>query len=154
VYAASEGTLTWAGLRGATGNLVTIAHPDGVETGYAHLSRFAPNLHVGDHLGTHQLVGYVGSTGRSTGPHLHFSAKKSGAFFDAETLLKTAERELPDTERPQFLKVRADLDAQLDAIPPAQTMPVARGPAETSAPTGHDGAPTPRASASARRPRR
>ena len=86
VGAASFGTVSFIGTAGASGNLVKVMHPGGVETGYAHLSRFAEGLKVGDKVKRMQLVGYVGSTGRSTGPHLHFSASRNGAFFDAETL--------------------------------------------------------------------
>jgi Peptidase family M23 len=139
VYSAFRGVVSFVGPHGATGNWVGINHPNGVETGYAHLSRFAPGLKVGDKVGTHQLIGYVGSTGRSTGPHLHFSARKNGVFFDAETLQLDGERPVPVVDRQAFLAAKADLDRRLDAIPlpeppPEQPKPVAASSAAPSAP--------------------
>lgn len=144
VYAAYRGVVIFVGPHGATGNWVGINHPNGVETGYAHLSRFAAGLKVGDKVGTHQLVGYAGSTGRSTAPHLHFSARKNGVFFDAETLQLDGERPVPVVDRPAFLAAKADLDRRLDAIPlpeppPEQPKPVA---AAGSLPAGAPEAPS------------
>lgn len=129
VYAAYRGTVDMVGPAGASGNLVTVNHPGGVQTGYAHLSRFAPGIKHGDVVGTHQLVGYIGSTGRSTGPHLHFSAKKDGKFFDAETLQLDGERVMPAIDRPAFLAFKADLDRRLDAIPLPEPPPEKPKPA-------------------------
>lgn len=117
VYSAFRGVVDWVGPAGPSGNLVTVMHPNGVQTGYAHLSKFAPGLKMGMKVGAHQLVGYVGSTGRSTGPHLHFSAKKDGKFFDAETLKFGGERVMPPVDRAAFAEVKAELDKRLDAIP-------------------------------------
>lgn len=118
VYASYRGTVSFVGPHGAHGNWVAIVHPDGTETGYAHLSKFARGLKVGDQVRAHQLIGYVGSTGRSTGPHLHFSARTNGTFFDAETLLTPPATAVPEAERHAFLKVKAELDQRLDAAPP------------------------------------
>ncbi|UQA63677.1 M23 family metallopeptidase [Polyangium aurulentum] len=148
VYAAYKGTVDWVGPAGPSGNLVTIMHPNGVQTGYAHLSRFAPGIKVGMKLGSHQLVGYVGSTGRSTGPHLHFSAKKDGKFFDAETLQFNGERVMPPSDRAAFLEVKAELDRRLDAIPlpeppPEKPQPVAAAAAPTGTSAPAEGAAGP-----------
>ncbi|HPT47360.1 MAG TPA: M23 family metallopeptidase, partial [Candidatus Rifleibacterium sp.] len=117
VGASSFGTVTFVGFAGATGNFVRIAHPGDIETGYAHLSRFAEGLKVGDKVKRLQLIGYVGSTGRSTGPHLHFSAKRAGKFFDAETLNLDGLRTLDQKERPQFEQTKAEYNKLLEAIP-------------------------------------
>jgi hypothetical protein len=91
-------------------------HPGGVETGYAHLSRFAEGLKVGDKVKRLQLIGYVGSTGRSTGPHLHFSASRDGKFFDPETLNLDGMRNLNTQERESFKPIMAKYDPLLDGI--------------------------------------
>jgi murein DD-endopeptidase MepM/ murein hydrolase activator NlpD len=132
VYAAYKGVVTFVGPHGPTGNWVGIDHPGGIETGYAHLSRFAPGLKVGDKIGTHQLVGYVGSTGRSTGPHLHFSARRNGVFFDAETLRLDGDRAVPFGDRQAFLATKSELDRRLDAIPLPEPPPDLPAPAPSA----------------------
>ncbi|MCC6525845.1 MAG: M23 family metallopeptidase [Polyangiaceae bacterium] len=129
VYAAFRGTVESVGPAGASGNLITIQHPGGITTGYAHLSRFAPDIKVGTKVGTRQLIGYVGTTGRSTGPHLHFSAKKDGQFFDPQTLRLDATKLLPVADRGTFLTVRGELDGRLDAIPLPEPIPEVEKPA-------------------------
>lgn len=121
VYASSYGTITKRGDYGANGNFIAIAHPNDYETGYSHLSRFEPGLKVGDKVERMQVIGYVGSTGRSTGPHLHFSAKHKGAFIDPESLKLDALTVLPAAERATFAKVRQQYDELLEAValPPA-----------------------------------
>jgi murein DD-endopeptidase MepM/ murein hydrolase activator NlpD len=128
VYASYRGVVDWAGPHGSHGNWVAIVHPDGIETGYAHLSRIVPGLRRGDRVRAHQLVGWVGSTGRSTGPHLHFSARKDGVYFDAETLLARADHPLPEADRAAFLAAKAEADRRLDAIalPAGAAVPAAR----------------------------
>jgi murein DD-endopeptidase MepM/ murein hydrolase activator NlpD len=116
VGAASYGTVSFASYIGPTGNLVRIDHANGIQTGYAHLSRFAEGLKVGDKVKRLQLIGYVGSTGRSTGPHLHFSARKNGDFIDPASLNLDAMRTLSKENRGAFAEVKARYDAKLDAI--------------------------------------
>ena len=78
VFAAFEGTLAFHGNGNDYGNVIRITHSDGRETRYAHLSRFAPNLKVGMAIKAGDLIGYVGTTGLSTGPHLHFELYAGG----------------------------------------------------------------------------
>jgi hypothetical protein len=150
VYAAYRGVVDFVGPNGPTGNWVSITHPNGVETGYAHLSKFAPGLKVGDKVGTHQLIGYVGTTGRSTGPHLHLSARKDGKFFDAESLKFDGERVLPAVDRQAFSATKADLDKRLEAIPLPEPPPQAPKPAAAApAAQGSQAAPAQAAAAPA-----
>jgi murein DD-endopeptidase MepM/ murein hydrolase activator NlpD len=130
VFAACHGSVESVGDSGPSGNLVTIRHADGIITGYAHLSRFAPRLAPGQSVETRQLVGYVGSTGRSTGAHLHFSAKRNGAFIDPLTLKLDGDRVLPRIARMELEEERAPLDKMLDSIPlPAAAVVSAARPA-------------------------
>jgi len=139
VGASSFGTVSFIGYAGPSGNLVKIDHPGGVETGYAHLSRFAEGLKVGDKVKRMQLVGYVGSTGRSTGPHLHFSAKRNNEFFDAETLNLDSMRVLPAEERAAFADTKRKYDALLDSIAlPAPLEAAPAPPAAAQADAAHD----------------
>jgi hypothetical protein len=140
VGASSYGTVTFVGFAGPTGNFVRLSHPGDIETGYAHLSRFAEGLKVGDKVKRMQLVGYVGSTGRSTGPHLHFSAKRAGKFFDPETLNLDGLRTLAQKERGQFDQTKAEYDKLLDAIqlPPALAAPAQPKPAASTIAEGDE----------------
>ena len=101
-------------------------------------SRFAPGLKRGDKVGTRQLIGYVGSTGRSTGPHLHFVAKKAGKFFNPMTLDLDGEYVMPAGDRPAFLELKAALDKRLDALvlPEPPPEPVAAAPTPSALPSG------------------
>jgi murein DD-endopeptidase MepM/ murein hydrolase activator NlpD len=80
VRAAAAGTVAFAGERGGYGNLVIIRHPDGAETYYAHQRDLS--VRTGQPVSAGQLVGTVGSTGRSTGPHLHFELRRDGRPVD------------------------------------------------------------------------
>jgi murein DD-endopeptidase MepM/ murein hydrolase activator NlpD len=133
IYASSYGTITKRGDYGPNGNFVAIQHDHGYETGYSHLSRFEEGLGVGDKVKRAQVVGYVGTTGRSTGPHLHFSARKNGAYIDPETLQFDALSVLPPEERADFAKVRAQYDEMLDAV--ALPPPLAAEPAPATTAT-------------------
>jgi murein DD-endopeptidase MepM/ murein hydrolase activator NlpD len=132
IYAAFKGKVTLAGNAGPCGNMVQIDHPGSIQTGYCHMSKFAPGIKDGAQVGTKQLIGYVGTTGRSTGPHLHFWAKKDGVFFDAETLHLSGLHPLAPEEREAFGAKKTELDARLDAIPmPEPPPPPAAGAPDT-----------------------
>ncbi len=77
IYAARSGKVTVATYGGTYGNYVTINHGDGFSSLYAHMTRYV--VHKGDTVKKGQLIGYMGSTGRSTGPHLHFSIFYNGS---------------------------------------------------------------------------
>ncbi len=132
IGASAPGKVSFIGPAGPSGNLVKVAHEGGYETGYAHLSRFAEGLKVGDKVGRLQTVGYCGSTGRSTGPHLHFTVKKNGEFIDPESLNLDGMRVLPPSHREAFAEVRTKYDALLDAIPLPAAPTAAPPPPEPS----------------------
>lgn len=80
VYATALGVVTGAGWRGSYGILVQLHHAESYETRYGHLSRLA--VQAGQIVEPGQLIGYVGSTGRSTGPHLHYEVRRGGRAID------------------------------------------------------------------------
>jgi murein DD-endopeptidase MepM/ murein hydrolase activator NlpD len=82
ILAAGDGVVNHVGWYFNYGRTVKISHADNFETLYAHMSRFAVGLTPGMHVHTGEVIGYVGSSGRSTGPHLHFSAIVDGQFVD------------------------------------------------------------------------
>ena len=82
VVAAFAGMIAFAGDGGTFGNLIKMTHPGGTETRYAHLSAFAEGIKAGKNVGAGELIGYIGTTGRSTGPHLHFELYEAGEAVD------------------------------------------------------------------------
>ena len=116
VYATAPGTVKSVGDGGPCGNMVQIDHPGGLTTAYCHLSRFAPGIHAGQHVEGRTLVGYVGQTGRVTGPHLHFAVKRGDTFIDPLAMKLDGVKTLPTKDRSAFQKVREARDAELDAI--------------------------------------
>ena len=96
VGAAAGGTVIHAGPAGTYGNLVTVRHANGFETRYAHLS--AVDVNVGDTVQAGQDLGKVGTTGYSTGPHLHFEVRRDGQTIDPAPLL-SLNRSSPRTTR-------------------------------------------------------
>src|SRR5262249_52984546 len=135
VYATASGVVTSVGNDGPCGNKIEISHPGGITSVYCHLSRFAAGLHVGQHVESRQLIGYVGQTGRVTGPHLHFGIRPAGAFVDPMTLRLDGVRVVPRSARDGFDRRRAELDAELDGIP----LPAPGGPPVAAQPPGEEG---------------
>lgn len=80
VIATSDGVISMAGWDGGYGLLVSIAHGGGVQTRYGHLSRL--NVAVGQAVARGDVIGFVGSTGRSTGPHVHYEVRVNGVAID------------------------------------------------------------------------
>ena len=133
IYATAAGTVTSAGDSGACGNMVMVRHANNLSSGYCHMSRFAAGLHVGQHVEARQLVGYVGATGRVTGPHLHFIVKRGDTFIDPLSLRLDGVRVLPPSQRDEFARRREELDVALEAI----VLPASNGAAHGDA--GDDG---------------
>lgn len=80
IQVVKSGRVTFAGWNGGYGNYVVVDHGNGLQTAYAHLSKI--NVSVGQQISARQVIGKVGSTGMSTGPHLHFEVKKNGNFVN------------------------------------------------------------------------
>ena len=86
IYASMSGTVQVAGWHNSYGNYVIIKHKDGYQTLYGHMSKILTTK--GEKVTQGQKIGLVGSTGYSTGPHLHFTVYKNGTLVDPLTLLK------------------------------------------------------------------
>lgn len=116
VYAAGAGRIQFRGVKGGYGNVVEIAHAGKVVTRYGHLSRFAKGVSSGDKVSQGDLIGYVGSTGLATGPHLHFEFIEGGKHIDPQKAMKRGEPAppVPAELRPQFDAQVAPLLARLD----------------------------------------
>jgi murein DD-endopeptidase MepM/ murein hydrolase activator NlpD len=116
VWAAAEGRVTFAGRKGPNGNLVVIRHRGGFETAYAHLHRIKGGIRRGTFVKQRELIGFVGSTGRSTGPHLHFGLKKYARALDPLTELNGPGLRMATRDLPSYKDVVTDWQARLSDI--------------------------------------
>ena len=114
VWAVAGGEVIYKARAGGFGNLVKVRHKNGYVSYYAHLSRFAQGLKVGQRVSQKQVIGYVGQTGLATGPHVCFRIRKDGKYVDPSQL-RTGRREaIPDSLRPRFEAMRELRLAELD----------------------------------------
>lgn len=92
IYASGDATVAFRGPRGAAGNFIRLDHGEGMQTWYMHLDAFAEDLAVGGDVRQGDIIGYVGTTGGSTGPHLHYEIRMNGEPLDPLTF-ETSEAE-------------------------------------------------------------
>ncbi len=114
VFAAGDGTVTFAGWRGDYGRTVMIRHAGGFDTLYAHLS--AITVRPGARVRQGQVIGRVGSTGLATGPHLHFEVHRNRVAIDPRAIRRLPGQRLEGTELARFHAHRARTEAQLAAL--------------------------------------
>lgn len=115
VRAIGDGVVVREGWGNGYGNVVEIRHRNGFITRYGHLSRFARGLHTGSRVTIGQTIAYVGSTGMSTGPHLHFEVLVNGQQRDPRVALRSSGGEpIPQAERDEFARVKDQLLASLE----------------------------------------
>ena len=121
VRATADGVVTFAGREGGYGNLIEVRHANGIRTRYGHLAKFAKGLRVGQRVTQDQTVGYVGSTGLSTGPHLHYEFLVNGRATNPQRKDAGPVQAVPSKLKPQFEALRAQLLAELEpsALPRA-----------------------------------
>ena len=113
VRATADGIVTEAGRNGGYGNLIELRHANGIRTRYGHLSRFAAGLHVGQRVRQEQTIGYVGSTGLSTGPHLHYEFLVNGRPTNPQRKDTGAGEPVPGQLRAAFDSTRVLLLGEL-----------------------------------------
>ena len=111
ILAAGSGTVEVAGRNGGYGNYIRIRHTDGYKTAYAHMSKFARGVRKGKYVTQDQVIGYVGSTGRSTGPHLHYEVHHHGKKINPRRLSQLSGKPLKKSAMPAFEKRRAEIDS-------------------------------------------
>ena len=110
IYAAGRGTIELAERNSSYGNYVRNRHNTEISTAYAHMSRFAKSIRRGARVDQGDIIGYVGSTGRSTGPHLHYEVLKGGQPVNPRSVdLPTGEK-LEGRELQNFLQARRAID--------------------------------------------
>jgi murein DD-endopeptidase MepM/ murein hydrolase activator NlpD len=110
IMAAGDGVVVKAGPNGSYGNYVRIRHGDGYETAYAHMSRYGSGIRAGARVTQGQVVGFVGTTGRSTGPHLHYEVLHKNAHVNPMQLKVRTGRNLEAKELVAFKAEVARID--------------------------------------------
>jgi murein DD-endopeptidase MepM/ murein hydrolase activator NlpD len=123
VWSVADGTVVFRGWSGGLGNTVRVRHRSGYETVYGHLSAFAKDLRVGGRVRQKQTVGFVGSTGLSTGPHLHFTFTLNGKPVSPTTVRIPQGDPITGAQKGEFARVRNDVLGAMD--PAAFRIPTA-----------------------------
>ena len=112
ILAAGDGTIEFLGKNSGYGNYIRIRHNSTYKSAYAHMSRFASDLAVGSRVRQGQVIGYVGSTGLATGPHLHYEVMVNGEQINPLDIKLPSGEVLAGAELDRFYRERDDLDAQ------------------------------------------
>lgn len=114
VYSVADGVIVSKGYNGPAGHMIKVKHPGNLMSGYLHLSRYAKGISVGTRVSQGQVIGYVGSTGRSTGPHLDFRLWKNGTAIDPLKVPQKPAEPISKANREKFEKVRFRVVAELN----------------------------------------
>jgi murein DD-endopeptidase MepM/ murein hydrolase activator NlpD len=120
IIAAGNGSVEEAKYKGDYGNYIRIRHANGYSTSYAHMSRFAPGMTEGAKVRQGQLIGFIGSTGLSTGAHLHYEVLINDRHVDPMSIQVPQERKLTGKALADFQKERTRIE-DLMRRPPVQT---------------------------------
>jgi len=117
IYAAGNGTVQFAGRKGGYGNYVMIRHNSDFSTAYAHMNGFARGIKVGSRVSQGDVIGYVGTTGMSTGPHLHYEVHKGGKPVNPTSISMPVGPKLAGKDLEKFRAFVSDFDAKRKAMP-------------------------------------
>ena len=119
-HVTADGTVTFAGRKGGGGNMVTVRHTNGYETNYLHLSRYGKGIRRGARVSQGQVIGYVGSTGLSTGPHLDYRVTLNGKWINPLRISSPPVKPLSEDRLQRFLAhALAVLSLIIDQPPPS-----------------------------------
>ncbi|RTL60513.1 MAG: M23 family metallopeptidase [Hyphomicrobiales bacterium] len=110
IMAAGTGVLEEVGRKGEYGNYIRIRHANGYKTAYGHMMRFAPGMAPGTKVRQGQIIGYVGTTGLSSGPHVHFEVLVNNTFVDPNAIQVPRERQLEGPQLAEFQRERQRID--------------------------------------------
>jgi murein DD-endopeptidase MepM/ murein hydrolase activator NlpD len=113
IKAAGDGRVTFVGTKGGYGRVVILEHGGGIQTLYGHMSRFA-GIRNGQRVRQGTTIGYVGSSGAATGPHLHYEYLVNGVHKNPRTVLLPDAAPIPDAYRAEFLTESGQMFAKLD----------------------------------------
>src|SRR6185436_5742650 len=128
VMAACSGRVTFAGWSGGFGRTIALSHGADMLTQYGHLSGFARGLRVGTFVSQGEIIGYIGSTGLATGPHLDFRLRKDGRYVDPTKLVDhEPSRVLAGSDRDRFEVVKDAWSEQMRRVSPGSKTTIEDG---------------------------
>ncbi len=107
IFAAADGIVDKKYYSSSYGNYIRIRHTNGIKTAYAHMKGFAKSISLGDRVKQGSVIGYVGTTGRSTGPHLHYEVLKNGRQVNPRSVNLPTQNELKGEEKEQFMRQKS-----------------------------------------------
>ena len=116
IFAAGNGKIDFIGRKGAYGKYIKIHHNKTYSTAYAHMQNFAKGMRRGSHVKQGQTIGYVGTTGRSTGPHLHYEILVRNKRTNPLKVRMPLGKKLRGDELKVFLHARQRIDDQLSSL--------------------------------------
>lgn len=116
VKASGDAMVDFIGTKGGYGNVIVLKHDNGVSTVYGHLSRFASGLHKGEKVAQGEVIGFVGTTGMSTGPHLHYEFLVNGEHRDPMTVALPKTFPITGQEKVAFDAISNQLTAQIKLL--------------------------------------
>ena len=114
IFAAANGRVIHKGRKGGYGKTVIIRHSNGLKTLYGHMNSYSNRIKVGSRVKQGQFIGRVGSTGRSTGPHLHLGLYKNGRAINPLKVISIAKTKLSGKKKKKFMKVVKNIQRELD----------------------------------------
>jgi murein DD-endopeptidase MepM/ murein hydrolase activator NlpD len=116
IKAAGDGKVSFQGVQNGYGNVVILDHGSGITTLYGHMSRFVKNTRSGRRVAQGDIIGYVGSTGAATGPHLHYEYRINGVHKDPRTVPLPNANPIPPTYAGDFQQQADVMLTSLDRI--------------------------------------
>jgi len=126
IRAVADATVDFAGNGNGYGNMVVLKHWSNYSTAYAHMSRIAPGMRKGSKISQGQVIGYVGSTGWSTGPHLHYEFRVAGVAKDPNKFKSLAQQPLNQAELARFRMAAAEMNHRFSLMAPSGSSMAAR----------------------------
>ena len=116
IWSTADGKVIHKGRKGGYGHTVIVRHPNGYKSLYAHLSKYSSRIKVGSRIKQGTLLGYVGTSGRSTGPHLHFGLYKNGRAVNPLKVMRYSKKILSGKQKKEYLKQIKPLKDRLSKV--------------------------------------
>jgi murein DD-endopeptidase MepM/ murein hydrolase activator NlpD len=122
IFAAGDGVIDYAGRKGGYGKYIRIRHNSEFQAAYAHMRSYKKGMHKGKRVRQGDVIGYVGTTGRSTGPHLHYEIIRNGRKTNPLRVRMPSGKKLKGTALAHFMDVKTSYDQQYVQLTPVTSI--------------------------------